>query len=124
IIRRTFGWKKDSDNISLSQLTTGIRARDGSQRDHGTGLPKSTVALALKSLVAKRILLSHRNSSPERGHEPTTYQLRFKGDPLSNHRTRGSPSVGQALVQPSDTQQTVLQETVEQQHVVVVAAHL
>ena len=34
IIRRTFGFKKDSDNISLSQICNGITTRDEIGRAH------------------------------------------------------------------------------------------
>src|SRR5437588_2505941 len=51
IIRRTFGFKKDSDSISLSQMLTGIRTRDGRALDHGVGLSKPTLLQALRSLV-------------------------------------------------------------------------
>ncbi len=37
IIRRTFGFKKDSDTISLNQICKGIVTRDGRVLDRGTG---------------------------------------------------------------------------------------
>src|SRR5918998_799706 len=43
IIRRTFGFKKDSDNISLRQICNGIKTREGEVLDKGTGLSLSTV---------------------------------------------------------------------------------
>ena len=36
-IRRTFGFKKATDNIALSQLVYGITTRDGHRIDHGAG---------------------------------------------------------------------------------------
>ena len=56
IIRRTFGFKKNSDNISFSQLCNGITTREGQVLDKGTGLSKSTVALAIKTLAEKNII--------------------------------------------------------------------
>src|SRR5215831_6575531 len=47
IIRRTFGFKKDADNISLSQLLNGIVTRDGRRMDYGVGLSKPTLLTAL-----------------------------------------------------------------------------
>jgi hypothetical protein len=88
VIRRTFGFKKDSDSISLSQICSGITTRDGQILDRGTGLSKSTVALVLNSLVDKNILVRRRNSSKERGNEPTTYALNIVDTPLSDPRTR------------------------------------
>lgn len=114
IIRRTFGFKKESDSISLSQLVNGIRTRDGERLDSGTGLSKGAVAMAVKSLEAKGVLFAERDRTKEKGDVPTTYALRFHGDPVSNNRTGGSLKNRQARVQKSDTQQTVEQETVKQ----------
>src|SRR5437868_6834910 len=76
IFRRTFGFKKVSDSITLNQMVDGITTRDGKKLDHGTGLSKSAVATALKTLIEKGILLAVRNQSAEHGYEATTYQLR------------------------------------------------
>jgi phage replication O-like protein O len=119
IIRRTYGFKKQSDNISLSQMVGGITKKDGAPLDHGVGLSKATVARAVKGLQKQRIILAKRNSSPERGNEPTTYSLRFQTDtptPCPTQETRGVLPVRQALSQPQDTQQTVGQETVRQEY--------
>jgi Bacteriophage replication protein O len=115
IVRRTFGFKKESDTISLKQMVEGITTKDGKVLDRGTGLSKSTVAVAIKGLVEKGIIEVQRNSSKAKGDEPTTYQLRFEvKDPVSENNTGGSPKTGQGLVQKSDTQTTVLQTTVLQ----------
>jgi hypothetical protein len=37
VVRRTFGFKKSADDISLKQMVEGIRTRDGRQLDNGTG---------------------------------------------------------------------------------------
>lgn len=109
IIRRTFGFKKDTDNISLSQICSGIITRDGEVLDKGTGLSKQSVVTALKGLIEKNAIVALQNSSKEKGHEPTTYSLNLL--PLSNNLTRGGQKNGQGLVQKLDTQETVLQQT-------------
>jgi hypothetical protein len=43
IIRRTFGFKKDQDNISLSQMLNGIVKKNGERLDSGTGLIKPSL---------------------------------------------------------------------------------
>ncbi len=58
IMRRTFGFKKESDNISLNQICKGILTRDGRILDRGTGLSQSTVQIALKGLLEKNILVA------------------------------------------------------------------
>ena len=50
VIRRTFGFKRESDNISLSQMLNGLRTRDGRVLDRGVGLSKKTLLQAIKSL--------------------------------------------------------------------------
>jgi predicted transcriptional regulator len=113
VVRRTFGFKKDSDTISLKQMVEGITTREGKVLDRGTGLSKSTVAVAIKGLVKKGIIQVQRNSSKEKGDEPTTYQLRFElKKPVSENRTRGGQKNGQGGVRKSDTQTTVGQTTV------------
>src|SRR3954453_16367447 len=62
ITRRTFGFKKASDNIALSQMLSGIRTRDGRQLDAGVGLSKKTLLQALTSLEAMNIILRKRHS--------------------------------------------------------------
>ena len=109
IIRRTFGFKKDNDNISLSQICKGITMRSGEVLDKGTGLSKQSVVTALKGLIEKKAIIAIQNSSKEKGHEPTTYSLNLI--PLSNNLTSPTPKNGQALLQKLDTQETVLQQT-------------
>ena len=84
VVRRTFGFKKDADTISLRQLSSGITTREGKVLDRGTGLSKSGVTKALVSLRKKGILIRYRNSDSVRGSTPTTYRLRMLGDPLDS----------------------------------------
>src|SRR3954452_8786141 len=116
IIRRTYGFKKSSDDISIGQMVDGIKRKDGTVLDGGTGMAKSSVTRALSGLLAKKIIIARRNKSRERGNEPTTYTLRLKKEdelPLV-------PNAGQAPLVPSvipplshgrDTQETVIQQT-------------
>jgi hypothetical protein len=116
IIRRTFGFKKDSDTISLRQMVQGITTKDGRVLDRGTGLKKSAVANALNGLELKGVILSRRNQSRERGHEPTTYALHIKHHPLSVPVDKGmSIHADKPLSVPVDTQYTEIQQTEEQQ---------
>src|SRR5947209_2870197 len=78
VIRRTFGFKRESDNISLSQMLNGLRSRDGRQLDRGVGLTKKTLLQAINSLEAKQIIKTRRRQSIERGNEPTTYELNIR----------------------------------------------
>lgn len=122
IVRRTFGFKRDSDSISLSQMVSGITTREGERLDAGVGLSKSSVARGLKSLREKGIILATRNSSAEKGDQPTTYRLRFTSDnsaatapaltPVSHQQdTPPVAPMGQGLSHSWDTQHTARQET-------------
>jgi hypothetical protein len=114
VIRRTFGFKKAADDISINQIMHGITTREGEILDRGTGLSKDAVTRATRRLVEVGVLIARRNRSRERGNEATTYALHLR-DPLSENRTRASPKIGQGLVRFSDTQDTEVQETVRQE---------
>ena len=85
IIRRTFGFKKTEDTISLSQMLNGITTKAGETLDKGTGLSKKTLLVALNTLEAKHIILTERRRSAERGNEPTAYKLNIVGNASSNN---------------------------------------
>jgi hypothetical protein len=89
IIRRTFGFKRDSDTISLSQMLSGLTTRDGRVLDRGAGVSKGSFLPALRSLRQKNILLGDRQRSAERGNEPTVYRLKVLRDPLGTETTPG-----------------------------------
>src|SRR5687768_9718443 len=109
IIRRTFGFKKDSDNISLSQICHGIKTREGEVLDNGTGLSLSTVQIAVKGLLEKNCVLSARNRSVKKGDEPTTYSLNMLPD--TENRQGGIPKIGKGGYRKSVTQETDKQQT-------------
>jgi hypothetical protein len=98
IIRRTFGFKKQDDNISLNQLADGIKTKDGRVLDRGTGLSRTLVKRALRSLKEKNLIVARRNVDTERGNLPTTYSLKMQSDPRGNSdptpRVSGDPRVG------------------------------
>jgi len=77
IVRRTFGFKKSSDDISLKQMVEGIRRADGTPLDYGTGLSRPAVTKGVRGLVEKGVILAERNRTDERGDRPSTYTLRF-----------------------------------------------
>jgi hypothetical protein len=118
IMRKTFGWKKDSDNISLSQIMGGVIRKDGEVQDRGTGLARDSVTRALKGLEEKGHIIAIRRRSVERGFEATTYTINIVNS-QSENPTSPSRKIGLGLVEKSDIQQTDLQET-EKQHGVVV----
>jgi|GEM_PF-1098537 DNA-binding transcriptional ArsR family regulator len=62
ICRRTFGFGKSKDRISLSQFTRGIKTKDGQVLDHGTGLSRPAVVWALQRLVAAGVIYTEQTT--------------------------------------------------------------
>jgi hypothetical protein len=79
LFRRTFGWKKESDAVSLSQLTDGIVRRDGTRLDGGAGVSRETAANALRSLERKGLIVREPQIRPDGGTGTTVYRIRFRG---------------------------------------------
>ena len=78
IIRKTFGWKKERDYISTSQLERGVRDRaKGNIIDRGTGLSRPTIRAAVRSLEEKRLIIVERRMTPEGDAEINCYRLRM-----------------------------------------------
>jgi phage replication O-like protein O len=113
ICRRTFGFKKQWDSISLNQIASGITTKDGRVLDRGTGLSKRHVQRALKHLEEKQIITVQRRRDETGLNEINTYSLHFQRDgaagipprkataetravetPLSGVETGQSPGVG------------------------------
>jgi Bacteriophage replication protein O len=116
VIRRTFGFKKDADAISITQLAEGIKTRDGRVLDRGTGLSRTSVKKATASLVDKGVLVVRQVRSPDGDYESNVFSLRFRetervGQNLTYPRTDSDLPVGQNLT----LQETVRQETAEQE---------
>ncbi len=129
IIRRTFGFKKAQDNISLRQMVDGITTKDGKVLDRGTGLGKASVARAVSSLEARGVIVRSKRKSADRGDEATTYALKLRGagmgvsqnetpapqakveGPVSQNETPPSLILGHPRVSKRDPQGTELHGT-------------
>jgi phage replication O-like protein O len=75
ICRRTFGFRKDSDSISLTQIAQGITTKAGRVLDQGTGLSKRHVINALKALEKRNIITVTRKVDETGLNEVNTYSL-------------------------------------------------
>src|SRR3990167_1889968 len=54
ILRHTYGWQKNCDRLSISQICNGIkRKKDGTYLDKGTGLSRSWAIKTLNRLEEK-----------------------------------------------------------------------
>lgn len=74
-VRRTYGFKKDDDNISLDQFEHGIRSEDGAVLDEGCGCSRKSILRAIKLLVDKGLLIKTRRRDADRRDEVNNYRL-------------------------------------------------
>ena len=73
ILRRTYGFQRTEDKISLSQIKKGIRKKTGEQLDKGAGLKQdSTILKALRSLENKGFV-----EMVKRQNKTTLYRLKL-----------------------------------------------
>src|SRR6266568_3273699 len=80
IIRRTRGFKKETDAISLSQFTEGITTRDGKILDYGCGIKNRTiVSKALARLEELGCIKSTKGKDPLGDCAVSLYSIRFRG---------------------------------------------
>ncbi len=80
--RRTFGFQRYSDAISLSQICSGIMRRDGTRLDYGTDLGKTAVVAGLARLTSIGLIGERRHSDARAGHRPNVYTVLCAGSPL------------------------------------------
>ena len=94
ITRRTFGYSKESENISLKRMLKGYIDKDRNIIDNGVGLTKPSLLKTLRSLSKKKIIIKEKRFSKEKGDEPTNYRLNFKIEPWSkNYPLRGKKNI-------------------------------
>lgn len=90
VARRTYGFGKEADAISLKQMCDGITKKDGTVLDEGTGLSRSGVIKACASLEAKGVLMKVRKESC-RGSEPSEFRLNLLRQPFEGGSTKYTP---------------------------------
>jgi hypothetical protein len=117
ICRRVFGFGKESDAISISQMVDGIRTRAGRQLDYGTGMSRPGVTRGVKGLIAKGVIVAEKSVTEDGVNQVNVYRLRFADGPVAgvvNEVTYGSNSrlhrVGNHVDPQETEQQTERQE--------------
>jgi len=115
IVRRTCGFRKSADAISLSQFQHGIVTRDGRQLDKGAGVKNRTTLLRALADLEARGLIGHQDAlHADGGHATTVYYLLGPGQgggaatappPLYDGRGVVRPA-HPPLVRPAHPQQT------------------
>jgi hypothetical protein len=123
VVRRTFGFKKSADTISINQMVDGIKTRDGRVLDRGTGMSRPSVVKGAKGLVEKGIVVATANRNPDGGDAPTTYQLRFRtvdnsaGGGLTSLTPPSKATLPPGVNELNPQVETVLQDSVLQDSV-------
>jgi hypothetical protein len=138
IVRRTFGFKKDADAISLNQICNGITTKDGRVLDRGTGLCRSSAYKAVQSLEAQGLISVERSQTHKGDNATNIYTLRFGSygrdysvDGEDTHRgaestlpidgesahgsAKNNPQVGEIPTPQESAQQTAVQQTAVQE---------
>jgi len=72
IVRRTSGFRKSADAISLNQFQHGIVTRDGRQLDKGCGVTNRTALLGALDDLEARGIIAHQNAIHADGGNATT----------------------------------------------------
>jgi hypothetical protein len=113
VMRRTYGFKREADQITLVQLSRGIRKRDGTYLDYGTGLSRRAVIEAIKTLEAKGLVEVLRRTLDDGTTDINTYRVRQAQSGRVQKSNPPSADFSPRGVQKSNPQETVIQETDE-----------
>ncbi len=79
-VRRTYGFKRDEDAISLEQFLHGITTREGTVLDAGIGISRSALLGAIKSLTTQGLLLKARRVGDDGRDTVSIYRLALVDD--------------------------------------------
>ena len=106
IIRRTFGFKKGADDISLKQMVEGIQPAMAACWTVAVACHVPSVSKAVRGLAKKNIVTATANYSPQRGNEATTYTLVFAEHPSKDDDEGGRNGVTRGGRNAVATQET------------------
>ncbi len=107
IQRRTLGFGKTADRISLAQFQHGIVTRDGRQLDGGCGVrDRSTLIAALRTLADRGVITVERRKGAHGGDLPTVYRLVPAAHDLTEEGGSGLPTGGGRVCPPTRNRHT------------------
>src|SRR5260221_8439676 len=134
IIRRTAGFKKNDDAISLGQFQHGITKRNGKVLDNGCGVKnRTTISSALASLEAMGCIQCDKGDDPQGDKATTVFRVHFKAGgvvrksyhgstqivpPVVSETYHGSTQNAPGVVRETYPQETVIQDTDSQETVI------
>ncbi len=129
IIRRTFGFGKSADAISLSQFREGIKTKDGKVLNVGCGIGHNRLILAaLAGLEKKGYVVSQKREATDGSKETTIYKLRFKkaeqvvtpsNEVVTSGNQGGSYFSPQGVVTSGNQQETHVEQETLRESVIV-----
>ena len=102
ILRHTYGWQKSSDKISYSQFKYGIKKKNGTILDNGTGLKEGTLKRAIKGLVDKGFIIRRQIKNEKGKWTITEYSPQYQKPP-----TAEPPTVKRPTTIPNKTQSLI-----------------
>jgi DNA-binding transcriptional ArsR family regulator len=94
LFRKTLGYQKRQDRLSLKQIASGTRRRGGEVIDEGTGLSRSTVAVALKSLAEKGLIQVQRALTEAGDSDMNVYSVRWESKEVVRKSDHPNPETG------------------------------
>ena len=82
VVRKTYGYKgkEDGDFISLSQLLNGVKKKDGSYQDKGTGLGRTAILSAINILEDVGLIKVVRGREKEGYRTTNFYKLAIRDE--------------------------------------------
>jgi len=110
IMRRTYGFSKGEDRISLTQFSDGIITRSGQIVDTGCGVSRSNVVLAIDMLLEKKLITKKESKEGNLYGVNLNYTLTKRKQVVSNQDQQdevGSPKSGLEVVLNQDSQYKV-----------------
>ena len=93
ILRHTYGWQKDSDSISYRQFRYGIKKKDGTWLDRGTGLSFTSIKKAIDGLIGMGFIEVEKTRDKKGRQSITLYRPRFKKMESGNPRFQKTESI-------------------------------
>ncbi len=111
IVRRTFGFGKTADAISLNQMIDGITTREGTVLDRGTGLSRSSVRRGVAGLETKGIILVSKVKSADGDYESNVYRLKIREQGVVSSQNHPGSNLEPGVVLSQNPQETGEQET-------------
>src|SRR5438093_9298581 len=100
VCRRTSGFGKGSDRVSLNQFCNGITKADGTHLDHGTGLSKRSVLRGATELEKLGLIVRERRRMPQAGLQATIYRLNRPTSKTTNSRLNTKSSFTRDVSKP------------------------